>query len=179
MFRRGFLWLMLACSGLLLGGQSQAATLQYETVDLPDLVIGQDLWRYDYRVTGSFETFGGLNLLYDPAKYLALSDPQPSPSANWDVSVVSPNTALPAPGLFGATRLTDAPALNEALSVQFIWLGSGRPGAQPYEVFNTTFDITGSGFTAAVPEPETYTLFGLGLLVIGLRLSRRKPARQV
>jgi len=173
MFKRGLLWLMLVCLGLLLGGKAQAATLQYQAVDLPDLVIGQDLWRYDYRVTGSFETFGGLNLLYEPATYLALADPQPSPSANWDVSVVQPDAALAAPGLFIATRLTDTAALNEPLSVQFVWLGSGRPGAQPFEVFNATFDITQNGFTTAVPEPETYALLVLGLLAMGLRLSRR------
>ena len=39
MFRQGFLWSLLAWTGLLLGGPVQAVTLQYAA---SDLVAGQD-----------------------------------------------------------------------------------------------------------------------------------------
>ena len=161
---------------LAMAGAAQAVTVHYESVDLPDLIVGEDLWRYDYRVTGGFEPFGGFNLLYDPARYGALSDAQPSASTDWDVFVIQPDAALPAPGLFTATRLTAGAALNDPFAVQFVWLGAGTPGAQPFEVFNASFDVTERGATQAiqaVPEPQTYALFALGLFVLAARLSRR------
>ena len=39
------------------------------------------------------------------------------------------------------------------------------------------FDVIGWNLTAAVPEPSTYALFGLGLLAIGLR--RRATTKEV
>ena len=158
---------------LAMAGAAHAVSGIYERVDLPDVVAGQDLWRYDYRITGSFEPFGGFNLLFDPARYAALSNAQPGASADWDVLLVQPNVALPAPGLFTATRLSTGSALNDAFSLQFVWLGGGSPGTQAFEVFNAAFDITQVGITQAVPEPQIYALYALGLFVLARRLSRK------
>lgn len=168
------IWLQaVLMSGLLAAaGPAPAVTILFVPSDVVDQVVGQDLWRYDYQVTGSFEPFGGLNLLFDPTRYGVLSVPQPVAGVDWDVFVVQPDAALAAPGLFTATRLIDSPALNNPASVQFVWLGAGTPGAQPFEVFDASFGISETGFTQAVPEPRTYALYALGLLLLARRLSR-------
>lgn len=165
-------------TGLLAGvvlatGAAQAVTIVHAPVDLPDLLPGQDLWRYDYQVSGSFEAFGGFNLIFDPSGYAALSDIQPVASADWDAFAVQPDPALPAPGLLTATRLSTGSALGDPFTVQFVWLGTGSPASQPFEVFNDSFDIIETGFTVAVPEPQTYALWAAGLLALAVRRGRR------
>jgi hypothetical protein len=156
---------------------AQAETVRYLAVDLPDAIAGEDLWRYDYQVTGSFGSFGGFNLLFDAARYAALSDPQPNLSPDWDLIVVQPDPTLFAAGLLTATAITTGGALDAPFSLQFVWLGDGIPGAQPYEVFNDSFDITERGVTRVVgqdvPEPQTAALVALALLALAARRSRK------
>ena len=92
MFRQGFLWRLLALTGLLLGGPVQAVTLEYAASDLPDLVAGQDRWSYQYQLSGSFAPFAGVNLLYPAERYADLALTAPPDPAVWSTLITAPDT---------------------------------------------------------------------------------------
>src|SRR5262245_41339975 len=54
-----------------------AVAITFRSIDLVDLVAGQDLWRYEYSVSGSFVAFGGFNVLFSPNLYSNLENPPP------------------------------------------------------------------------------------------------------
>lgn len=51
--------------------------------------------------------------------------------------------------------------------LSFIWVGNGTPSAQPYEIYDATFNILSSGTTQSsvsnVPEPSSMILLVSGL----------------
>ncbi|MBK8579792.1 MAG: hypothetical protein IPN78_16710 [Candidatus Accumulibacter sp.] len=50
-------------TALLIGAQTQAVTVQYESTDLPDLVAGQGRWSFHYENSGNIGACEGVNLL--------------------------------------------------------------------------------------------------------------------
>ena len=148
-----------------LPGAASAATVQYEAIDLADVVSGEDLWQYRYQVSGTFEAFGGFNVLFDPASYSQLEDPPPAVNADWALSVIQPDTGLPADGLYTATALNGTPDLTSPFILNVVWLGVASPGSQAFEVFNATFDIIETGVTSvsAVPLPTAGWLLVMAL----------------
>ena len=167
---------MLRCVAALALGFSSAAsavTITYQVTDLPDVVAGEDLWKYSYTVSGSFGAFGGFNILFTPTLYKSLENPPPAVNGDWLVSTTEPDAGLPADGLYSATALVSNPSLADPFTVSFVWLGRGNPGAQPFEVFDDTFAVLEIGQTqlpgpAQAPLPGTAALLCLGLL--GLRV---------
>lgn len=164
---------------------AEAAMITFEAVDLADSTQGEDLWRFDYVVTGfSFSAGEGFDIFFDETLFASLSNPT-APNADWDPFILqqpSPGTLEPFNvGIFDAFALTDNPALDGVFSVEFVFLGSGAPGAQPFEIFNDVFEVVESGFTkpatAPIPEPSTTSLVLLGL--VGLGLARRRGRRRV
>src|SRR5688572_18332096 len=117
---------------------ASAVAITYQSVDVPDVVPGQDLWRYEFLVSGNFVAFGGFNVLFSPSLYRSLENPPPAVNADWFATTLEPNPALPANGLYTATALTANPSLSDLFTLTFQFLGTGAPGEQPFEVFDDT-----------------------------------------
>lgn len=177
----GRAWMAAAAVSLALAAPmaSRAVTVGYVAVDLPDVVIGQDLWRYDYAIGGSFAAYDTLTLEFAATGYDLLSviasppglsaAPPVQPDAGSGFSGLVMLTASPA-----AVSLTAAPA-----SVSFVWLGGGTPGAQPFTVEDEFLAPIQSGTTVlAVPEPDSWALWfaGVPLLVMARRRLRKRSA---
>jgi hypothetical protein len=170
-----------------LGLQPAAAvtTITFQTFDLPDTPAG-DLRQYVYQVLGvPFSPDEGFTIFFDETLYSDLANPTGPPG--WDPQVVQPDLALPDAGFFDALALVNAPA-SGPFSVDFVWLGAGQPGSQPFDVFGVN-PLTGlvtlleSGVTVPlqepppteIPEPTTMLLLVTG--VFGLAVVRRLRRR--
>ena len=79
----------LAVAGWLCTVPAQAVEIQFVAQDLADVTSGQDLWRYVYRVTGSFAAGSGFNVLFGPT-YGALEDFPTAPNGDWMTSTTPP-----------------------------------------------------------------------------------------
>ena len=184
--RRKTLLAALVLLALPIGNQLLAATIFYDAVDLPDQVQGDDRWRYNYVVTNfTFSANQGFTILFDINLYRDLEDPPPFVNSDWDALVFQPDPNLPADGAYDALALVNGASLQNPFSVNFIFLGSGQPGSQPFDI--NQFDSQGnlvavleSGFTtpipSAIPEPGSLllTFFGVPALILPRFLKRRR-----
>lgn len=155
---------LLLAAGLTLALPAQAVDVEYtiESLSASD-------WRYFYTVTNDslgvdIEEF---TINFDRTLYTNLIvDASP---ADWDSLVAQPDNDIPADGYFDSLALSQGIANGESLggfSVRFTYLGTGTPGAQPFEVVDSDFNVLVAGMTAPVPEAQTYLMLltGLGLL---------------
>lgn len=148
-----------------------AASISFEVTDL-----GGNQFRYSYTFTGlSLQANQEIDIRFDPALYANLSNGIAPPQ--FDLLVLQPNNP---PGTFGdysILSLINNPDLTGNFSVEFQFLGSGQPGAQPYLIneYDATGDFVGTvgrGMTqtaadpADVPEPQSLWLVGLSLLAV-------------
>jgi hypothetical protein len=159
--------------------EAQAIAIQYDATN-----IAGDVWQYSYSVTDfAFEANQALFIDFDSDLYSDLQDPQPSPSADWDVFILPTNDPTSdIPGSFVARSLVDAASLAKPFTVTFTWLGADgtTPGSQPFTVYQVLDDegnlapiepIPVQGQTSPVPEPAT-----LGLTAIGIALASGRRA---
>jgi hypothetical protein len=152
-------------------------TIQFEATDLPDLIPGEDLWRYDFTVAGTLLQDQDFEIEFDYDSYADLDGS--SPSVSWDLLVLQPEPAIPDVGRYNALALIDHGLFTEFFAVTFLWNGPGNPGSQPFTV--AEYDAQGlrsviaSGQTTPlnVPEPGTLMLTASGLAYVIYR--RRKP----
>lgn len=148
-----------------------------------------DRWRYDYAMTTlPGESAPAELTVWFPRALHADLEMLDAP-AGWDGLVVQPDPLLPADGyadLLDTGSGADDGSTTMRWSVGFTWLGTGTPGAQPFDVVDpVSFRVLSSGFTAAldgpgdgsVPVPSTLLLVG-GLLW-ALRAGRGGSARAV
>ncbi len=152
-----------------------AFQIEFRATDLPDIVAGEDLWRYDYRVSdGTFLTGQGFFVQFDYNLYAALGDPPPAVNGDWDPAVAQPSQILPDDGLYDAMALVDNPSLLNLFSVEFIWSGGAAgPGAQPFTIYDAAFDPIENGTTRVeAPIPAPAALLAAGLLPL-VRTRRR------
>lgn len=152
---------------------SAAPDVAYLATDLPDVVPGEDLWSYDYTITGALGSFESINLLFSPGNYGAGLSVTYS-DASLSALVTPPMSAPAADGLVSLTAID--PMATGALAkvgVQFAWLSGGAPGAQPFEVLDDQFNLVSTGMTSAVPEVSSAALLLSGLLPL-LPLARRR-----
>ncbi len=174
--------------GLLLGAFASRAlptTIEYQAAKLADINPGQDLWQYDYFVSGrTFTADEGFTIFFDYHNFSNLQNAQPVVSSDWNAIVLQPDLNLPDNGAYDALALVNNPSLVAPFQVQFDWLGSGTPGSQPFTV--DQFDSSGNllavletgntvPLTSAVPEPRAGLLFiaGIGALLLLPRARRR------
>lgn len=140
-------------------------TIQSQATDLPDTTPGQDLWRYAYNVSGfNFQMNEGFSVFFDAQLYRNLANPAPSLSPIWSVIAVQPDVLLQAAGYLDALALTSSPSLATTFQVDFVWLGQGTPGAQPFYIYDPTFAPISSGNTS-IPEPGAWLILSLGILL--------------
>jgi len=185
--------LSVSLAALLLPAAANALMIQYAATDLTDTTSGEDLWRYDYTLSGQiFNEYQGFTVFFSPNNYGALSSPSaPNSSSDWDVLRINPDPGIPDDGLFDALALVNNASLSGTFSVQFVWLGGAStvPGAQSYETYkcnngdcNTGFEITSGGgslstVSGAIPEPGSLSLFLAGLLGLGAQCFRSRQIR--
>jgi hypothetical protein len=182
-FSRAATLLALILAGLSPWSAAQATTIEYVATNLTDVTPGEDLWRYDYRVSGrSFLQFQFFDIYFQPTLFAALAS-QSSANSDWDAAILQQPTPGNLPpfdrGMFDAFALVDNASLTGMFSVSFIYLGSGSPGSQPFEIFDAGSNLLETGMTSvpggAIPEPSTLALLAGGLLLGALRLRRMRP----
>jgi len=116
---------------------------------------------FDYSLFGDLEAF-------------------PAPlNTDWDMLTLNPDLLLPDNGVYDAMALMDAASLLDPFTVSFVWLGSGRPGCQAFDIYDSSFQTIESGWTTSgatpVPESGTMTFVGVGLIgLAGWRKNREK-----
>ena len=135
---------------------SRGATITYVASDVADTTPGRDLWEYTYRVSlANFTPGEGFTVIFDRNLYTLLQSPPPIVNADWESSTLQPDFALNSNGFYDAVAVRGAPSLSDPFKVQFVWLGSGAPGAQPFTIHDRNFLVISQGQTAPVPEPST------------------------
>ena len=173
-------------AGIVVANLSAAAIVQFQVTDL-----GGNLHRYNYAVSGfAFQQNQELAILFAPALYGTLSNGVAG--SGFGLLLLQPNNPPGASGDYSALALVNNPSLAGPFRVDFIFKGSGTPGAQPY--FINQYDANGnlisvvsSGTTTplgspGVPEPGTF-LLGSAALLMGaavrtIRRSRSNTVRQ-
>lgn len=150
---------------------AMAASISYSLTDLGSQQ--QDLWQIDYQLTGfDSDTYDGLQIFFNYGEYedIALL----SSSSDWDVLIFQPDMVfgLEEDGTLDALPLTAGGVLSGSFSVQALWLGTGLPGTQSFELYNSTdWTAQESGTTSPVPVPGALFLMfsGLAALAAGRR----------
>ena len=148
-----------ACSALLALGGARAASIHFTATDLEDSTPGEDLWEYAYSLEPGATVFSagvtGFAIAFDETRYAALQ--AVSSGLDWDVLTLQPEPALPDPGLYDALPWFDAPDTSAPFVVDFVWLGPGAPGSQPFQVYALSYPYYGEPVTiesgVTVPEP--------------------------
>ena len=178
---------------LLLSRLADAATITFDSVDVADVTVGEDLWRYIYTVgDASFDANDGFAIFFDSQQYGALIAATPDTArdafvttdAEWDILLLDPDPPLQGDGVFDALSLAGAPS-NFTFTVDFTWVGAGTPGAQAFNLYRLAEDFSvitiAEGVTEAanpVPEPGALTLLVLGLSgIAGHRWSSARARR--
>jgi hypothetical protein len=144
-----------------------------------DLAIGND--------DGTPPAIEAFSIYFDEALFsnlLLLASP-----AAWDVLVVQPSTAIPAPGFIDALAMdpAQAPGIGAwaaGFRVQFDFLGAGAPGSLPFDVHDPlTFEVITVGASVnlpvtAVAEPASMVLAAIALAaLVGVARRRAGGAR--
>ena len=183
--RLGFKMLRL---GLLLSGLSTralATTIEYEAINLADVVPGQDLWQYNYYVSGrTFSANQDFTIFFDYVKYSQLQSPPPAVSPDWNLLVLQPDLQLPDNGAYDALAVVNNPSTANVFHLTFVWLGAGTPGSQPFTIDQldaqgNVLQVLETGNTIPLqttPEPGTWLLCLAGLATLTFRMAKRRPA---
>ena len=153
-------------------------TISYQATDIADLSPGEDLWHYDYAITGPLGSFESINLLFSPnlwALTLGPADPVFAPGFPID-----PDPGLGADGRVTLTAMSALGAADKALAgVSFVWLGGpGGPGAQAFEHLDDAFGVAGTGAdhrrVSPIPEPSSLALMLVGGAAVSFRSLRSR-----
>jgi hypothetical protein len=167
--------LSLACT------MAPAASVSYQATNLADVVAGQDLWQLDYTLTGPFDTFDAVNLLFASDRYASIQLLSMSPTGSLDVLLTQPDVQLGTAGQLNLSALQSLPGtFLSKVAVRLVWTDQASPGAQPFEWLDADFNVKASGMTvptSVVPEAGGLPLMLGGLAVMWGGLERRRRAR--
>ena len=142
------------------------------------------IYRYTYNLTGAqITTNQEIDIRFNASQYGTLSNGQPSSNPNFSLLLFQPNTPPGAFGDYSLVALVTSPSMVGTFTVDFVWLGSGTPGSQPF--FINQLDSLGgfvsqleSGTTqSSVPEPSTLLIGGTALVALGLLRQSRQRRR--
>ena len=147
---------------VLSGWKASGAAISFQATDLTDTTVGQDLWNYSYTLSGfNFQTNQGFTIYFGDSLYRNLHNAQPSSGTDWNMLGVQPDLILHQPGFLDGQALVNSPSLGVTFQVDFIWLGAGVPGAQPFDIYDSNFSTITSGTSTVVPEPQSAVLLSL------------------
>jgi len=171
-------YLSLAMAAMLTLGAAGLANasnaISYAALNLADVNMGEDLWRYTYTVTGdSFATGTGFAIDFETSLFVLPELQQTAPNSDWDVWTYT-SSYDPEFAVYDAYALVDNASLANQFSVDFVWAGGAEgPGAQYFVVYNQNDGtVLQHGMTAPVPVPAAVWLLGSGLAALagsGLR----------
>jgi hypothetical protein len=165
---------------LLLAGSDSAfsQTIRYEVEDLGDIVLGEDLWRYRFFLSGfNFAEDQGLSIFFDYQNFSDLTLPsQPGLDPLWNLLVVQPDPLLFDDGFLDALAEGDSPSTVAPFTVDVVWLGQlgSTPGDLDYYTYDENFAVLTSGTVSQVPEPGVVTWLGLGAMLWAWRRITQK-----
>lgn len=158
------------------------ATIEYQVTNEGKL----DEFAYSYFLTGiSFSLYEGIDIQFDASLYGSISGA--TTGSGFADELLQPNNP---PGVYGdyiTWATVNNPPLTGPFTVDFTYLGPGKPGAQFFNIdqFDSSGNLVntiGSGettpFTAPVPEPATVSLYLGGLICLAV-LGRRARRRSV
>jgi hypothetical protein len=175
----------LATAVVLNAAPTHAATITFQSIDLADVNVGEDLWMYEYVVSDIvFDANQGFSVYFDPSLYDGLQDPATQVSPDWDIITLQPDLGLPDSGIYDALALVAGASLGQAFTVTFNWLGgpADTPGAQDFTINqfgdDGSLSVLESGRTvlASVPEPSTLLLM-IPAVAMALRQRSRRRTR--
>jgi hypothetical protein len=161
---------VLLWTGLLFGNVA-AATLDYQVSQSGNTGTYMYFWN-----GGPFAANTELDIRFDPGVFQSISNP--SSHAGFDVRVFQPNSPPGATGILSLLSQVDNSVLDTAVTASFV-LASGQTASAQQFFINEYDPVTGeliavldSGSTTpvspgAVPEPGTFALSCLGLLLGG------------
>lgn len=158
--------------------KSHAVAITFQSVDLADTVVGQDLRQAVLNVTdGVFSQNQGFTVYLPADLFSNFADPATA-NPGWDLLTAEP--FLTEDGLFDALSLTALADTSAPFTFNFVYSGTGTPtGVYRFETYDfDPFTVTGEGMTtlgvASVPENASTGLL-LGASAFGLlALSRNR-----
>lgn len=164
---------LVACLFLLVFSQAAfaAVSIQYSVVPM-----GGNVYRYIYSISnlGVGPAVQLFDILFDTSLYQegSLQIVTPSPlNTQWSQQILH---SIPpgVPASYDALSLTGgipSGTTVSGFSVQFTYLGSGTPGAQPFQVYDPgTLNLVQSGQAVPAPSVPVASTLSLILLAIGL-----------
>lgn len=179
---RMILWVPLWAT--LLISNIHGATLSYHLIDLGTATSGEILHRFTYSLSDAvLAESQEINIRFDPAVFRLLSNP--IASAGFSTLVLQPNNPPGAFGDYSALAVIGNPNLGGLFSVDFVLVHNGQAGPQPFSI-NQFDKLTGAfvrtveaGSTqlagpTAVPEPRSFWLAGMGLILCCFWKARRR-----
>ncbi len=173
------LFIPVLAAAICLVGNLSAATIKYTVTQLP----GAAKYRYNYTVSGiTFQANQDFDVQFPATLYSSLVNGMAG--SDFTLFVFDANNPPGVDGDYSAVAKVNNPSLAGPFSVDFMYLGSGLPGAQNFTI--DQFDANGnfvstisSGTTMpTVPEPASVALSLLGLIAgVAWRKSRRPAGR--
>ena len=171
-----------------------AGTVSYDFSILPyappqDAPPGSSMLQVTYMLSNfTFSANQELDIEFDPTLYGTLSNAQ-APSG-FMLTLFQPDNPPGATGDFSAYATTNGPSVSGAFTADVVYFGTVPAGAQSYSVnqFDDQGNFVGtvtSGFTApadntSVPEPGSFELGGVGLIIgAGWWVKRSRSRRAV
>ena len=161
-----------------------AATAQATVITGEATNIGGAVWRYEFALSSfTYGADAGFTIYFPLAIVSALTNG--SAAADWDLLLLDPDSPPGADGGFDALSLVASPSLSPFRVDATVAGGNPPPLALRFEIYrlSPSFEILETGFTsdpggAAVPEPGSAVLAGLGALAAFGAARRRIPANR-
>lgn len=157
--------------------------IQFTTTNISSSTC-QSCWQYTYLISGH-DFLSGESFNVDFGSQYSNVDTAPPAPSGWTTAGASFDLTLNSAGFYTAQALANGSSLAGPFTVDFMFLGSGTPGSQTWELFDPNFATLQSGVTVAAvsnvadtPEPSSLLLmFTGGAACMGQLLRKRfRPA---